>query len=137
MPSRNRIFASVLGVALLAAAAVAAFFADRAHERDDLYGRATAMTGGDIGRGRAAFAHYGCGGCHALKGVSGASGLVGPPLDGVSARAIIGGRLENKPDNMMRWIRDPQGVSPGTAMPQLGVTPGDSRDIAAFLYTRT
>jgi cytochrome c2 len=137
MHSRNRIFATLLGVALLVVAALAAIFAERAHERNDLYGRVTAMTGGDIARGRAAFARYGCGGCHALRGVSGASGMVGPPLDGVSARAIIGGRLENKPDNMIKWIRDPQGVSPGTAMPQLGVTPGDSRDIAAFLYTRT
>jgi cytochrome c1 len=38
---------------------------------------------------------------------------------------------------MMKWIVDPQAVSPGTAMPRLGVTPADSRDITAFLYTRT
>jgi cytochrome c1 len=37
---------------------------------------------------------------------------------------------------MERWIRDPQHVSPGTAMPDLGVGEGDARDITAFLYTR-
>jgi cytochrome c2 len=38
---------------------------------------------------------------------------------------------------MMVWIQHPQRVSPGTAMPELGVTAADSRDMAAFLYTRT
>lgn len=137
MRSPNRMSTALLTAGALLLAAAGAIYADRAHERKDLDGRAMTMTGGDIARGRAAFARYGCGGCHALRGVPQASGTVGPPLDGVAARAILGGRLENKPDNMIRWIRDPQGVSPGTAMPQLGVTPGDSRDIAAFLYTRT
>jgi cytochrome c len=35
----------------------------------------------------------------------------------------------------MRWIREPQSISPGTAMPSLGVTEQDGRDIAAYLYT--
>jgi cytochrome c1 len=37
---------------------------------------------------------------------------------------------------MEKWIRDPQQVSPGTAMPDLNVGAGDARDITAFLYTR-
>jgi cytochrome c2 len=37
---------------------------------------------------------------------------------------------------MERWIHDPQSVTPGTAMPRLGVSQGDARDITAFLYTR-
>jgi cytochrome c1 len=37
---------------------------------------------------------------------------------------------------MQRWIRDPQHVAPGTAMPDLDVGARDARDIAAFLYTR-
>jgi cytochrome c1 len=35
----------------------------------------------------------------------------------------------------MRWIRDPPGVDAKTAMPRLGVTEPDARDIAAYLYT--
>jgi cytochrome c1 len=35
------------------------------------------------------------------------------------------------------FIRHPQQVSPGTAMPELGVSERDSRDIAGFLYTGT
>ncbi|MDB5693862.1 MAG: cytochrome c class [Alphaproteobacteria bacterium] len=112
-------------------------FAHSSYEAADLRHRAEAMTGGDVKRGKLAFSRYGCGGCHTATGLPQANGMVGPPIDGVGARAIIGGRLENKPDNLMLWIENPQKVSPGTAMPNLGVTPRDARDIAAFLYTRT
>jgi cytochrome c1 len=36
---------------------------------------------------------------------------------------------------MMRWLRDPPGVDPMTAMPNLGLTEPEARDIAAYLYT--
>jgi cytochrome c len=36
---------------------------------------------------------------------------------------------------MALWIQNPQKVLPGNAMPQMGVTSRDSRDITAFLYT--
>lgn len=138
MPSqRNKpliVAGAVVGVIVLG---LVAQMADSRYEASDLRRQAEALTGGNVKSGQLAFARYGCGGCHAVKGVPQSSGTVGPPLEGVGARGIIGGRLENKPDNMMLWIRDPQHVSPGTAMPNLGVTPGDARDIAAFLYTRT
>jgi cytochrome c len=137
MPSQNRMFTLVGGIVALAGIAAAADYAERTHERHDLERKAMAMTGGDIHRGEDAFSRYGCGGCHAVNGVPQSNGKVGPPLDGIAGRAIIGGRLENTPPNMMKWIVDPQAVSPGTAMPRLGVTPADSRDITAFLYTRT
>jgi cytochrome c2 len=82
------------------------------------------------------FIQYGCGSCHGLKHVRKASGTIGPPLDGIAVRAIVAGKLSNNPANLERWIRDPQGVTPGTAMPDLHVGEGDARDIAAFLYTR-
>jgi cytochrome c1 len=36
---------------------------------------------------------------------------------------------------MMRWIQHPQGIEPGTAMPNMNVSDSDARDITAFLYT--
>jgi cytochrome c2 len=39
------------------------------------------------------------------------------------------------PDNLVKWLRQPQNVVPGNAMPDMGVTPQDARDIAAYLYT--
>jgi cytochrome c2 len=107
-----------------------------AEQRTMTRAHAAATTGGDPSRGEAMFIQYGCGSCHAAKGVRTATGSVGPPLDGIAVRTIIGGHLANTPDNMQRWIRDPQQVSPGTAMPDLNVGEGDARDITAFLYSR-
>jgi len=36
---------------------------------------------------------------------------------------------------LQRWVMDPQSVEPGNAMPNLGVTPTDAEDIAAYLFT--
>ena len=107
-----------------------------ARERTQLRNHAAAITGGNPRRGEAMFIQYGCGSCHALRNVRTATGSVGPPLDGIATRAIIAGHAANRAENMEHWIRDPQQVSPGTAMPDLGVGAGDARDITAFLYTR-
>lgn len=86
-------------------------------------------------RGELLIERYGCGRCHTIPGVRAANGVVGPPLFFFSRRTYIAGELPNTPDNLIRWIRDPQSVEPGTAMPRLGVGEQQARDIAAFLYT--
>jgi cytochrome c1 len=91
--------------------------------------------GGSAARGRTSLRAYGCGSCHSIAGVPGATSLVGPPLASVGERAYIAGVLTNSPDHMVRWIRDPRGVDPLTAMPNLGVTDRDARDMAAYLYS--
>lgn len=83
--------------------------------------------------GRQATKSYGCGSCHTIPGVDGADALVGPPLVNFSKRSFIAGQLPNTPENLARWVRDPQGVEPGTAMPSLGVTAEEARNIAAYL----
>ena len=122
--------------ALVVIAGIIGAIVEYAHERTQLRIHAAASTGGDPRRGEAMFIQYGCGSCHALKNVRTATGMVGPPLDGIALRVIVAGHLSNTPENMEKWIRDPQQVSPGTAMPDLNVGPGDARDITAFLYTR-
>ena len=122
--------------ALLFVVALVGIIYEYAEQRDRMRMHASIETGGDARRGEAMFIQYGCGSCHALKGVRTATGMVGPPLDGIAMRAIISGHLANKPANMERWIRDPQHVAPGTAMPDLNVGKTDARDITAFLYTR-
>lgn len=125
------ILAGVVAAALIAGVAL-----DAIDDRDDMWAHAAATTGGDPRRGQAMFIQYGCGSCHGAKHVPKATGMVGPPLDGIAVRAIIAGKLSNTPDNLQRWIRDPQAVTPGTAMPDLNVGERDARDITAFLYTR-
>jgi cytochrome c1 len=90
---------------------------------------------GDPGRGAELISRYGCGSCHTVPGVKGADGLVGPPLTRFGSRSYIAGELVNSGPNLQRWIMDPQGVEPGTAMPNLGVTATDAQDIAAYLFT--
>jgi cytochrome c len=90
---------------------------------------------GDAQRGKDLITHYGCGGCHLIPGIADATGNVGPPLLHVGTRTYIAGFFSNSPDNMALWLQDPQKVLPGNAMPRMGITPQDSRDITAFLYT--
>ncbi len=78
---------------------------------------------------------YGCNGCHRIPGITGAEVDVGPPLAGIARRQLIAGQIANTPETMVRWIRNPQNVDALTAMPNLGVTEHDARDIAAFLAT--
>ena len=122
--------------AILVVVALVGIIYEYAEQRSRMRMHAAAETGGDPARGEALFIQSGCGSCHALKNVRTATGRVGPPLDGVALRVVIGGHLANNPANMQRWIRDPQHVAPGTAMPDLSVGAGDARDITAFLYTR-
>jgi mono/diheme cytochrome c family protein len=91
--------------------------------------------GGDVKAGRRATEQYLCATCHTIPGIVGASRQVGPPLNGVGRRKFIGGILSNTPENMVRWLQDPQQFDPLSAMPALGLTEKDARDIAAFLYT--
>lgn len=89
---------------------------------------------GDPGRGRTLVARYGCTSCHA--GVrEEPQGAVGPPLTAVAQRAYIAGRFPNTQIRMIEWIRHPQEVKPGTAMPDLGVSERDARDLSAYLAT--
>lgn len=93
------------------------------------------MPGGDPQRGQQALRDYGCDACHTIPGVQGANATVGPPLDDWADRRYIAGALINTPDNLLRWIQFPQAIEPGTAMPDMGVTEQDARDMAAYLYT--
>ncbi len=98
-------------------------------------GGETLVIGGDPERGRISLDGFGCGTCHVIPGVKGAVGGVGPPLSRFAVRSYIAGQLANEPQNLIRWIQDPQAVEPGTAMPNLGVDQAIARDMAAYLYT--
>lgn len=128
-------FFGILAVALFVIAVIGIAY-KYVEQRDRMRMHAAVETGGDPRRGEAMFIQYGCGSCHALSDVRTATGNVGPPLDGIATRVIIAGHLSNTPENLEQWIRNPQQVSPGTAMPNLHVGETDARDITAFLYTR-
>lgn len=93
-----------------------------------------AMPGTHADRGPGLMQTYGCAACHTIDGVPNARGQVGPPLAQFGRRAFIAGVLSNNPDNLVKWLRSPQSVIPGNAMPDTGLNEQDARDIAASLY---
>jgi cytochrome c2 len=133
MPSSLKLVALLLSLGFVSAIATLVVQRHENKQRDEEV--AAALTGGDPHAGKAAIIRYGCGACHAIPAVSRANGQVGPSLDKIGVRAVIAGRLPNRPDQMVAWIRFPQSASPGTAMPDMGVSEKDGRDIAAYLYT--
>lgn len=92
------------------------------------------VPGGNADNGRNYMNAAGCGTCHTIPGVVNARGMVGPPLDHFARRSFIAGEVPNTAQNLVKWIVDPPSIEPNTAMPTLGVTPAEARDIAAYLY---
>ncbi|HEX4227569.1 MAG TPA: c-type cytochrome [Bryobacteraceae bacterium] len=90
---------------------------------------------GNPNRGKQVIEQYGCGACHTIPGVPAARGVVGPPLTSLAQRTMLAGELPNSPANLVRWIENPSAIEPKTAMPTLGLTDSQARDVAAYLYT--
>ena len=130
---RRRVFI-IFAITIILCLAAAASYRGAAIARRTAV-EAEALTGGDVEAGRAAVKTYGCDACHTIPGVVDARGLVGPPLTQIANRIYIGGVLTNTPDNLIKWIQNPPGVDPRTAMPNLGVHETEARNIAAYLYT--
>jgi cytochrome c1 len=85
-------------------------------------------------RGQALIAEYGCLMCHLVPGVPGQAGSLGPSLEGIGSRPAISlGSVQNTPDNLARFIQNPQSVNPQSSMPPSNATEADARDIAAYL----
>ncbi|MFL5785856.1 MAG: c-type cytochrome [Bacteriovoracaceae bacterium] len=96
---------------------------------------AVAITkGGNPIRGYHAIQMFGCGACHTIPGVPGATGKVGPSLEEFRERPLIAGELTNTAEHLVQWIRHPREIDSKTAMPELGVSEEEARDIAAYLY---
>ncbi|MGH8176401.1 MAG: c-type cytochrome [Steroidobacter sp.] len=83
--------------------------------------------------GKIVLRQYSCHACHRIEGVVGPQAHVGPPLIDWARRKYIAGVLPNTPENLVRWIRDPHAVSPGTLMPDLDVAEAHAREMAAYL----
>lgn len=87
-----------------------------------------------VENGRRLIASYGCGSCHTILGVPGADSMAAPALKRFYERSYIAGKLPNTTKNLIRYIKNPQQVEPGSAMPDLGVTEDEAEAIAAYLY---
>ena len=91
---------------------------------------------GNSERGRQLAAQYGCNVCHAIPGVDGPRGSLGPALAGMATRpAISMGTVPNTPEKVAAFIQDPATLNPQSSMPAMGIAPNDAQDIAAYLAT--
>jgi cytochrome c2/mono/diheme cytochrome c family protein len=88
----------------------------------------------------------GCGGCHTIPNIPGATGNIGPnlgphdqvpPLNQRNPIATYpNGVVPNTSvDDLSKWIMNPQALKPGTAMPTLGLSQDEATAAAAFLYS--
>ena len=93
------------------------------------------VPGGDAARGAEVIRARECGTCHRIPGIRNADGLAAPPLDWMARRTYIAGRAPNNPETMVQWVRAPETIDPATAMPNLGLSAQQSRDVAAYLFT--
>jgi cytochrome c oxidase subunit II len=103
---------------------------------------------GDPARGQQAFLKPTnlCITCHSVAGQQAAVGITGPNLTYFGNReTIAAGALENTPENLTRWLHDPDSIKHGTLMGKtIGQGPGkvalsdqDITDIVAYLESQT
>jgi cytochrome c oxidase subunit 2 len=68
-------------------------------------------------RGEQVYLQNTCVSCHTIRGLN-TSPNVGPDLTHVGSRAqLAGGVIDNSPEALRRWIRDPSKLKPGVLMP--------------------
>ena len=87
-----------------------------------------------IAAGEALFKTKGCANCHAVAGY--AQGRGAPDLTNFGIRtSLAAGVLDNTPENLAAWLRDPDAIKPGNYMPQLWSEDDPKRDeeIAALV----
>jgi cytochrome c oxidase subunit 2 len=85
-------------------------------------------------RGAAIFGEKTCVTCHAIGDV--AAARIGPDLTHVAERTTLGaGVIENTPDELARWLKDPQRIKPGSHMPNAQLSDGEVTDLVAYFET--
>jgi len=85
--------------------------------------------------GRATFLRTACMSCHTVAGTS-ANGRFGPDLTHLADRDTIGsGPIKNTPENLRKWIADPNEMKPGSLMPSMHLNDHDLDTITAYLTT--
>jgi cytochrome c oxidase subunit II len=85
-------------------------------------------------QGKEIFGKSACVGCHAIAGVS--AGQIGPDLTHFASRKTFAGSLmQTTPENLSKWIENPEHMKPGALMPNLGMTADQSKALTAYLLS--
>ncbi|MCA9621673.1 MAG: cytochrome c oxidase subunit II [Myxococcales bacterium] len=80
------------------------------------------------------FAEKTCVACHTIAGSASPPVRVAPDLTHLATRETLGaGVLENRPDELARWLKHPQAVKPGCHMPDFRLSDREVADLVAYL----
>jgi cytochrome c oxidase subunit 2 len=94
---------------------------------------ATTGTPSLVSTGAQLFANGACISCHTVRGTP-ANGKVGPDLTHVGSRAnLVANTLPNTPENLSKWLHNPQAIKPGNDMPNLNLSDQDVEALVAYL----
>jgi len=84
---------------------------------------------------RAVFFSESCVSCHTIRGTT-AKGIFGPDLTHLMSReTLASGMIKNTPENLERWINDPQTVKPGCLMPAFKLDEKPLKSVVRYLGT--
>ena len=106
---------------------------DTQEDFDDWAAGATSLPSDPIEAGQQIIESV-CASCHLVEGTS-AQGLVGPELTNFANNAQIAEAVDNNEENLRAWLANPDAVKPGTAMPNLGLSPAQIDALVAYLNT--
>jgi cytochrome c oxidase subunit 2 len=96
---------------------------------------ADASSDSSVEAGRRVFESTGCIDCHAVRGTV-ANGRFGPDLTHMMGRdTIAAGIATNTPDNLRKWIQDPDSIKEGSLMPAMKLNDDDLDALVAYLGT--
>src|ERR1700674_4016155 len=86
-----------------------------------------------VSSGRLIFQMTSCINCHTIAGTS-AHGRFGPDLTHLMSRdTIASGVVPNTPENLRRWIRNPDAIKPGSRMPAMNLNDQELDAVTAYL----
>ncbi len=90
-------------------------------------------THGIAREGAALFQSMACMNCHTIRGTA-AAARIGPDLTYLADRDTIGaGVLTNTPENLVKWLSNPQKYKQGSLMPNMKLTDTEVKSIVAYL----
>jgi cytochrome c oxidase subunit 2 len=97
---------------------------------------ASAHLSADALKGFHTFHDMTCTNCHAINNVPSLYPQTAPDLTHVASRQTLGGCIiSNTPENLARWLHDPQAIKSGCRMPNLKLDDNQVADLVNYLET--
>jgi len=86
-----------------------------------------------VAEGKLTFESLSCVNCHTVRGTT-ANGVFGPDLTHLMSRqTLAAGVVLNTPENLRRWVDDPQALKPGCFMPSMKLTNQQLTQVVSYL----